>query len=124
MSNSIETINRIIENSMNINTIPGASVAVMKDGELIFSQGFGMTTIENWGAPIRPDTLFRIASVSKLFTGTVMMMLVEKGLIDLDKTVQHNVPWFTAADPELSKRITIRMLLSHSSGLPTGDDVR
>jgi CubicO group peptidase (beta-lactamase class C family) len=45
------------------------------------------------------------------------MMLVEKGLIDLDKPVQYYVPWFTAVDRELSKVITIRMLLSHTSGL-------
>lgn len=119
----LENIHRIIENSMNANKIPGAAVAVIKNNEVLLSEGFGRTTNEDWGTPIRSNTLFRIASVSKLFTGTLMMRLVEKGLIDLDKHVQYYVPWFTTSDPELSKLITVRMLLTHSSGLPTGDDV-
>jgi CubicO group peptidase (beta-lactamase class C family) len=124
MSINMENLHQIVADSMKNNQIPGAAVAVIKDHEIILSKGYGKTTVEEWGTPVRPDTLFRIASVSKLLTGTVIMMLAEKGLIDLDKTVQHYVPWFTAADPELSKLITIRMLLSHSSGLPTGDDTR
>lgn len=124
MTIKLENIHEIIDASMRSNNIPGAAVAVIVDHEVVLSKGYGRTTTEEWGVPIRPDTLFRIASVSKLFTGTVIMMLAERGLIDLDKTVQHYVPWFTAADPELSKLITIRMLLSHSSGLPTGDDTR
>jgi CubicO group peptidase (beta-lactamase class C family) len=123
MSTLLENIHGIINQSMKAHNIPGAAVAVIKDNEVLFSQGFGQTTVEEWGAPIRSNTLFRIASVSKLFTGTMLMMLVEKGLIDLDKPVQYYVPWFTTSDPELSKLITIRMLLSHSSGLPTGGDV-
>lgn len=119
----LENISGIIHKSMKENNIPGAAVAVIKDNEILLSQGFGQTTVAEWGTPIRSNTLFRIASVSKLFTGTMMMRLVEKGLIDLDKPVQYYVPWFTTADPELSKIITIRMLLSHSSGLPTGGDV-
>jgi CubicO group peptidase (beta-lactamase class C family) len=122
MKGLLENINQIIHQSMKINNIPGAAVAVIKNNEVILSKGYGRTTVEEWGVPIRSNTLFRIASVSKLFTGTVMMMLVEKGLIDLDKPVHYYVPWFTAEDPTLSKFITIRMLLSHSSGLPTGGD--
>ncbi|NHM30217.1 serine hydrolase domain-containing protein [Neobacillus terrae] len=120
MSVLLENINRIIHDSMKNNGIPGAAVAVIKENKVILSQGFGRTNVEDWGTPISSNTLFRIASVSKLFTGTLMMRLVEKGLIDLDKPVQYYVHWFTATDPELSKLITIRMLLTHSSGLPTG----
>ncbi|WP_442597131.1 serine hydrolase domain-containing protein [Neobacillus sp. D3-1R] len=123
MSELIKNIHRMIDESMKTNNIPGAAVAVIKNNEVILSEGYGKTNIENWGSPIRPNTLFRIASVSKLFTGTLMMMLVEKGLIELDKPVQYYVPWFTTANPELSKWITIRMLLTHSSGLPTGENV-
>jgi CubicO group peptidase (beta-lactamase class C family) len=120
MSELLDNIKHIIQKSMKENNIPGAAVAVIQNHEIILSEGFGRTTVEEWGSPIRKDTLFRIASVSKLFTGTVIMMLVEKGHIDLDEPVQSYVPWFTTADPELSKLMTIRMLLSHSSGLPTG----
>jgi CubicO group peptidase (beta-lactamase class C family) len=116
----LENINRIIQKSMEENHIPGAAVAVIKDNEILLSQGYGNSTVEEWGIPIRPNTLFRIASVSKLFTGTVIMRLVEKGFIDLDKPIHEYIPWFTTATPELSNMITTRMLLSHSSGLPTG----
>lgn len=124
MSATIEKIEMIVNEHMKNNQIPGAAIAVIRDREVVLAKGFGRNAAEEWGMPIRTNTLFRIASVSKLFTGTVMMMLVEKGQLDLDKTVQHYVPWFTTSDPELSKKITIRMLLSHSSGLPTGDDTR
>jgi CubicO group peptidase (beta-lactamase class C family) len=123
MSNMENRIQEIIDKSMAENGIPGAAVAVIQNNEVILAKGYGRTTTEEWGTSVGPHTLFRIASVSKLFTGTVMMMLMEKGLIDLDKTVQEYIPWFTTADPERSKLITIRMLLSHSSGLPTGGDL-
>ncbi|PLT29692.1 serine hydrolase domain-containing protein [Peribacillus deserti] len=123
MTDLFEKVQTIMEDSMKVNNIPGAAVAVIKDCEVIFAKGFGRTAVEEWGSPIRTDTLFRIASVSKLFTGTLVMMLVEKGLIDLDQPVQAYVPWFTAADQEWSNEITIRMLLSHTSGLPTGGDL-
>ena len=123
MSRLQENVHRIIDNAMKMNNIPGAAVAVINNNEVILSQGFGRTNVQEWGSPVSSETLFRIASVSKLFTGTLMMMLVEKGLIDLDQPVQYYVPWFTTADPELSKLITIRMLLTHTSGLPTGENV-
>lgn len=116
----LENIHRIIHESMKNNKIPGVALAVIKDNQIILSQGYGTTHIEDWSVPVTNNTLFRIASVSKLFTGTLMMRLVEKGLIDLDKPIQHYVHWFTASDKELSKLITLRMLMSHSSGLPTG----
>lgn len=72
MSDLLANIEKIIHHSMKENHTPGAAVAVIKDHEVLLSKGYGMTTVEEWGAPIRPDTLFRIASVSKLFTGTVM----------------------------------------------------
>lgn len=119
----LEKINLIIEKAMAENQIPGAAIAIIKDREILILEGYGTTTIEEWGTPVGPHTLFRIASVSKLFTGTVLMMLSEKAVIDLDQTVQYYVPWFTTADTNRSKHITIRMLLSHSSGLPTGGGV-
>jgi CubicO group peptidase (beta-lactamase class C family) len=116
-------LDHIIQKSMKDNNIPGAAFAVIQDNEVILSKGYGRTNIEEWGTPVGRDTLFRIASLSKLFTGTLMMMLAEKELIDLDKPVQFYVPWFTVADQELSKIIIIRMLLSHTAGLPTGGNL-
>ncbi|MBM7619713.1 CubicO group peptidase (beta-lactamase class C family) [Bacillus tianshenii] len=123
MTTTISNINKIIHNSMQSNNLPAAAFAILQNNEVTLSKGYGKTHIEDWATPVTENTLFRIASVSKLFTGTVIMMLVEKGVIDLDKPVQHYVPWFVTADAERSKEITVRMLVTHSSGLPTGGDV-
>lgn len=123
MATSQENINKIIQNSIQSNNLPAAAFAILQNNEVTLSQGYGKTNIEDWSTPVTENTLFRIASVSKLFTGTVIMMLVEKGLIDLDRPVQHYVPWFVTADAERSKKMTVRMLVTHSSGLPTGGDV-
>ncbi|WP_421385271.1 serine hydrolase domain-containing protein [Bacillus salacetis] len=122
MTANFNKIHQIIENSMKQNNIPGAALAIINDHQIILSKGYGKTNVEEWGSAVLPSTLFRIASVSKLFTGTVMMMLVEKGLIELDKRVQHYIPWFTTANQEFASMMTVRMLLTHTSGLPTGDD--
>ncbi|WP_114571967.1 serine hydrolase domain-containing protein [Exiguobacterium flavidum] len=121
MSYSIERLHRIVEQTMQENQIPGAAVLVMKDGEMLVSQGYGKTASDDTGAPVTPETLFRIASVSKLLTGTVLMRLAEAGLLDLDFPITHYIPWFKTSDETATPLITTRMLLSHTSGMPTGD---
>jgi CubicO group peptidase (beta-lactamase class C family) len=67
--------------------IAGAAVAVVKDGRILFSKGYGLADVEN-GVPVDPEsTLFRIGSISKLFTWTAVMQLVEQGKLDLDADV-------------------------------------
>lgn len=121
MSQSIERLHQIVEQTMQENQIPGAAVLVMKDGEVLVSQGYGKTASDDTGAPVTSDTLFRIASVSKLLTGTVLMRLAEAGLLDLDLPITHYIPWFKTSDETATPLITTRMLLSHTSGMPTGD---
>ncbi|MEH6992138.1 hypothetical protein V7075_05435 [Neobacillus drentensis] len=60
MSTLLENINGLIHRSAEENNIPGASVAVIQNNEILLSQGFGQTTVEEWGSPIRSNTLFRI----------------------------------------------------------------
>lgn len=95
--------------------IPGAALAVVRDGKIIKLQGFGAANLE-WGAATDPDTAFQIASATKLFTGIVLMRLVERGLIGLDDPITKFLP----DAPESWRAITVSHLANHTSGLPQG----
>lgn len=71
------------------------------------------------GLPVTPDTLFRIASTTKLLVGTAILRLVESGTLDLDAPVSAYLPWFHFSQPGMEDQITLRHLLSHTSGLCT-----
>ena len=94
--------------------VPGAAIGISHAGQE-FSAGFGKTSLEN---PLRvtPDTLFQVGSISKTFTGTILMRLVEAGKLDLDTPVRKILPKFKMADPEVEKRLTTRHLLTHTGG--------
>jgi CubicO group peptidase (beta-lactamase class C family) len=98
--------------------LPGIVVGVVADQELVWSAGFGFAnTAEK--IPMSPETKFRMASHSKLFTATAIMQLREQGKLRLDDPVSRYLPWFQVkpAGPD-DPPITIEELLTHSSGLP------
>ena len=97
--------------------IPGFSVAVVVNDRIILSGGYG---VERTGTdiPMTGHTLSAIGSICKSFTVLAVMQAVEKGLIDLDRPVIEYLPWFRTAEKSSSDGITLRMLLSNSSGLP------
>jgi CubicO group peptidase (beta-lactamase class C family) len=99
--------------------IPGLALAIVRGDEVVYARGLGVTSIEDAGLPITPQTLFAIGSISKVLTGTAIMRLVEAGKLDLDRPIVHYVPWITFRQPGAERRITLRMLLSHTSGLRT-----
>jgi CubicO group peptidase (beta-lactamase class C family) len=92
--------------------IPGAAVAVRYRGHE-HVRGFGVTDVR-YPVPVDGDTLFRIGSTSKTFTGTAAMRLVDAGLLDLDHEVRRYLPWFVA--PPGAEKVTVRQLLDHSAG--------
>ncbi len=96
--------------------IPGAVFVLVQDGEISFKQGFGYANLKDQ-APVDPDTtLFRAASVTKLVTATAVMQLVERGLLDVDQDVNNYLRDFRLDETRFSP-VTIRHLLTHSSGL-------
>jgi CubicO group peptidase (beta-lactamase class C family) len=96
--------------------IPGATVSVVLDGELVFSKGYGYSDIAN-KTPIDPDTtLFHIGSITKLFTWTSVMQLVEEGEIDLDADINTYLVDFTIPDTYPGHPVTMRHLMTHSAG--------
>ncbi len=72
------------------------------------------------GCSIHPDTLFRVGSVTKLFTSALIIQLVEQGVLDLDVPIAAYAPDLRFSQPQVAEQMTLRMLLSHTAGLPTG----
>jgi CubicO group peptidase (beta-lactamase class C family) len=99
--------------------IPGVSIGVLYQGEE-YVRGYGVTNVDA-PQPVDGDTLFRIASTTKTFTGTAVMRLVEQGLLDLNAPVRQYLPDFRVADEEAAARVTLRQCLNHSAGW-VGDD--
>ncbi|MFO7252314.1 MAG: serine hydrolase domain-containing protein [Actinomycetes bacterium] len=95
--------------------VPGASVAVEHGGEThTFTAG---VLNADTRAPVRPDSLFQIGSITKVYTATQLMLLVEEGRLTLDTRVIEVLPEFRVADPHTTEHVTIRHLLTHTSGL-------
>ncbi len=92
--------------------IPGVSLAIMKAGQIVYAEGFGLANVEH-NVPVRPETIFQSGSVGKQFTATAVMMLVEEGKIGLDDGVAKYLPEV----PEPWKPLTVRRLLSHTGGM-------
>ena len=92
--------------------VPAVSVVVIKDLKVVKSEGYGMANVE-LNVPARPDTVYKIGSVSKQFIATGIMLLVEEGKISLD----DNIGKFLDGAPDTWKPITVRHLLTHTSGI-------
>lgn len=93
---------------------PGGVVVVMRDGKVIYDHAFGIADMET-GAPITDSTLFNMASASKIFTAAALLKLQEQGKLNLDDSLSMYFPEFKG---EFFNKITIRHILTHSSGLP------
>ena len=107
--------------------IVGAAWAITDSKGLLAAKGFGITSSEKPWDPIRPDTLFRIASNTKITATLTAMALRREGLLDFDAPISDYVPWLCLQDREAEKKITLRKLLSHTAGFPkeyTPDGVR
>ncbi|HLI91726.1 MAG TPA: serine hydrolase [Ktedonobacteraceae bacterium] len=96
---------------------PGLALAVVKDGEVILAQGYGLRDVAR-NLAVTPQTLFAIGSSSKAFTAMCLAMLVDEGKLDWDTPVRHYMPAFKLYDTFASERMTPRDLLIHNSGLP------
>ena len=97
--------------------VPGISAGVVYDQELIWTQGYGQANLET-GAAADADTIYRVASISKLFTATMLMQLRDAGKLQLDDPVEKYLPEFKVTSPFPDARpITFRQLVSHGSGL-------
>lgn len=115
----MEVFDQLIPEFMEKYDIPGGAIAIAKDGRLVLAKGYGLADVEN-EEQVLPDSLFRIASISKPVTAVAMLTLVEDGLLDLDERVFDILDHLVAPDGEIRdsrvREVTVRQLLHHSGG--------
>ena len=92
--------------------VPGAAVAIVKEGKILYQKGYGSANLE-YGIPNGPNTVFHAASVSKQFTTFAIAMLAQQGKLSMDDEVRKHLPEV----PDFGKKITIRHLAHHTSGM-------
>ncbi len=109
---AIKAIHHFVNQQMVLDKTPGLSVGFLKD-DFTWTQGFGYSDLENM-VPAKPQSSYRMASITKTFTATAVLQLVEAGKMSLDTEIQSYVPYF----PRKKWPITIRHLLGHLGGIP------
>ena len=100
--------------------IPGMGVGIVENDEIVYTRYSGVQNLATL-APVTPRTVFCLQSISKCFVSCGVMQLVEQGGIQLDEPIVRYLPYFKLSDERYSL-ITIRQLLSHTSGLPDMDE--
>src|SRR5438105_1651274 len=94
--------------------VPGVALGLLLD-DVEHTAGFGVTNLDN-PLPVDEDTLFQVGSITKTFTATAVMRLVDEGRLDLDRPVQIYLPDFRLAEPNVAATVTTRHLLTHTAG--------
>src|SRR6185295_843341 len=100
--------------------VPGLAIAVVKDGTVAFTHGYGVREL---GKPAAVDThtLFAIGSTTKAMTAALVGMLVDEKKVEWDAPVIRYLPWFQLKDPAVTREVTVRDLLTHRAGLGNAD---
>lgn len=109
----LEVVDGYCRSAVAGSTVPGIAAAVLRDGVVLHNEAYGLASIE-LGVPVTPATIFPIASVTKVYTATLVMRWVESGQLGLDDPIGTHLRQL----PEAWRGVTIRQLLSHTSGLP------
>jgi CubicO group peptidase (beta-lactamase class C family) len=116
---SSAAIDSVVERARRAFDVPGIAVAVIKDGKVIHSKGYGFRSLDT-RQPVDENTLFGIASNSKAFTTAALGMLVDEKKLSWDDKVRKYIPEFRLFDPWVTEEFTVRDLLCHRSGLGLG----
>jgi CubicO group peptidase (beta-lactamase class C family) len=118
----LEGLDAFIELAMKEYGVPGASVAVVKEGDVVYLKGFGVRKAGE-SEKVDGDTVFQLASVTKTFTAASVASMVDRGKMGFDEEVIKIIPDFALMDPYSTRYTTPRDLLAHRTGLPpfTGD---
>jgi CubicO group peptidase (beta-lactamase class C family) len=109
----------IVQKALKTFEVPGLSLAIVKDGRVVVAKGYGVRTLGD-PAPVDAETLFGIASNTKVFTAAALGILVDAGKVEWDAPVVGYLPWFQMWDPWVTRELTVRDLLVHRSGLGLG----
>src|SRR5918993_4421648 len=113
---AVEHLQALVEREVADKRLPALSIALIDDQRVVWSKGFGHQDRDG-KVPATARTVYRVGSVSKLFTDVAVMRLVEQGEIDLDAPVTKYLPDFKPVNPFGEQPITLRHLMAHRSGL-------
>ena len=119
MSNELTrpgTLDEAVRDAMTRWSIPGIAVGIFRDGA-VETHGYGVASLET-GFPVRPDTLFQIGSISKVYTATLAMQLVEEGKLKWTDRLADLLPDLGLQDARANQVLTLEDILSHKSGIP------
>lgn len=117
IADAVTVFDKWVEQHITHRNLPGLSIAVVYDQEIVWAEGYGYNDLETQ-TPATPSTVYRIGSISKLFTSTAILQLRDAGKLRLDDPVALHLPWFAVPNPVPdAPEITIRHLLTHTSGL-------
>ncbi|MCK4577735.1 MAG: beta-lactamase family protein [Candidatus Marinimicrobia bacterium] len=118
VAEAIELLEIWIDEQMTHQQLPSLTLGIVYDQELIWAKGYGFADVEK-RTPATPQTLYRIASITKTFTSTAIMQLRDAGKLRLDDPVTKYLPWFEPVNPfDEAKEVTVWHLLTHTAGLP------
>ena len=120
LEQKLSDLRQFIDTTMAVWKVPGVSVAIVRNGDVILSEGFGLRNVED-SLPLTPQTLLAIGSSTKAFTTMVLGMLADDGLVGWDERVIKYLPDFRLKDEYITNRMTVRDLVTHRSGLPRHD---
>lgn len=114
------SLDKFIDEQIKLRKIPGLSVAVIRDGKVIKASGYGFANLE-LKVPATKDTVYEIGSISKQFAAEAVMLLVEDGKLNVDDPITKYLP---ANAPDIWRKITVRNLLNHTSGLKDWTEIK
>ena len=115
----LAAVDAVVSRTLKAFDVPGISVAVVKDGQVVLAKGYGVSSLTT-KAPMDANTLVGIASNTKAFTAAALALLVDEGKLRWDDKVTDYIPEFRMYDPYVSAEFTVRDLLTHRSGLGLG----
>jgi CubicO group peptidase (beta-lactamase class C family) len=118
VASSLQIFSAWVESQMAYQAQPGLSVGIIYDQTLVWAKGFGLADVAQQ-RPATPQTIYRIASITKLFTATALMQLRDDSCLQLDDPIKKYLPWFRMIEKHAGEPpMTIRHLLTHTAGLP------
>jgi CubicO group peptidase (beta-lactamase class C family) len=119
-SDPLNGFDAYVRNAVEVWDATGLAISVVKDGKLVFAEGYGVRDVET-GAAVDEHTRFAIGSTTKAMTAAAVGMLVDGGKLSWDDPVTKHLPWFQLKDPWVTREITVRDLLTHRAGLGNAD---
>ena len=117
----VRAVDALMQHLMSMYTVPGAALALIKNGRVVLGKGYGFRDLAS-RAPVTVRTPFNIGSISKSFTALGIAQLVDEHKVNLDTPVIRYVPELRLSDPHVTQAVTLRRLLSHTSGLPPDEE--